>query len=246
MQASEKILVVDDEEEIRDLMCRLIESADYIPMTAKNGVEALEIAREVKPELVMLDVKMPEKNGWSVLEEIRLDPELSDLPVIMLTALDSSDEVVKGFNLGADDYITKPFEYQVVKARIDAVIRRSRAKASTSEECQEDKERIEIGPLEIDDKRKEVKVYGEKKGLSRKEYELLRLLSSQPGKTFSSEEIISSLWSAESLVNASDVRQFIYLLRKKIEKDTSNPEIVLTERGFGYRVAVPDEEDEWR
>ncbi|MFW6049343.1 MAG: response regulator transcription factor [Candidatus Bipolaricaulota bacterium] len=128
MQANDRVLVVDDEEEIRDLMCRLLESADYVPMTAKNGVEGLEVAREVEPDLMMLDVKMPEKDGWKVLEEIRLDPKLSDLPVIMLTALDSSDEVVKGFNLGADDYLTKPFEYQVVKARIHAVIRRARVK----------------------------------------------------------------------------------------------------------------------
>lgn len=244
MQGKEKVLVVDDEEEIVNLMSRLLKSADYEPITARNGREALETCRGEKPDLMVLDVKMPEKDGWEVLEEIRLDPELSDLPVVMLTALDSSDEVVKGFNLGADDYITKPFEYQVVKARIGAVIRRSRSSDSEETSKSETTKRIEIGPVTIDDTKKEVNVDGEKKSLSKKEYELLSLLASNAGKTLSAEKIIEKLWSSDSIVNASDVRQFIYLLRQKIEKDTSEPRFILTERGFGYRFARPDKFDD--
>jgi len=245
MQGRESVLLVDDEEEIRDLLTRLIESAGYSPITAKNGLEALEISRDDVPDLILLDVKMPEKDGWEVLEEIRLDPELADVPVIMLTALDSSDEVVKGFNLGADDYITKPFEYQVVKARIEAVMRRARTTGEEGEEEEKGQEnKIEAGALKINDEKKEVRVRGEKKSLSRKEYELLHLLAARPGRTLSPEEIIEELWSEESLVNASDVRQFIYLLRRKIESDPSDPEIVITERGFGYRVADLENENE--
>lgn len=243
MPGRESVLLVDDEEEIRDLMTRLIESIGHRPLTATNGVEGLEISRKEEPDLILLDVKMPEKDGWEVLEELRLDPELSDIPVIMLTALDSSDNIVKGFNLGADDYITKPFEYQVVKARIGAVIRRSRSSGSEEASKSETTEKIEIGPISIDDTKKEVKVDGEKKSLSRKEYELLLLLASNAGKTLSGEEIIEKLWSSDSIVSASDVRQFIYLLRQKIEKDTSDPRFIFTERGFGYRFARPEKFD---
>jgi len=222
-----RVLIVDDESDIVDLVGRIVRSMDYGVISAGNGTEALLAFKREQPDLVLLDVMMPQKDGWKVLQAIR---ERSDVPVIMLSALGSADDHVKGFGYGADDYISKPFDNRVVKSRIEAVMRRyvlSQPPPSGP--------LLKTSLLQIDDHTKAVKVRGRAVNLTRKEYEFIRLLAGEPGKVFSPEEIIASLWSTEAFVSAADVQQCVYLLRHKVEEDPKKPEIILNVRGFGYR-----------
>jgi two-component system OmpR family response regulator len=221
-----KILLVDDDPDILRLLKAFLESRGYATITAGDSSVALEYFAQERPDLVLLDVMLPGMDGWGVLKKIR---EGSATPVLMLTARDSITDTIQGFTLGADDYITKPFDLLEVGLRVEAVLRR--AQAAPREAL------IEIGPLVIDDKTKTVKIQGEEVSLSPKEYELLLLLASEKGRVFSDREIIEHLWPGSSFARPGDVQKYIYLLRKRIERDPQNPEIVLTVRGFGYKLA---------
>ncbi len=228
-----RILVADDDADIVALVSRIIQLMGYEALTARDGEEALQLIQAHKPDLVILDVMMPKKDGWEVLQAIRAK---SDVPVTMLTALGSADDHVKGFSYGADDYIAKPFDNRVVKARIEAVMRRY-SLSRTAPESSESPRKITTGVLEIDDLKKEVGVRGKRCPLTHKEYELITFLASTPGKVFSPEEIMEHLWSSDSYVTAGDVHQCVYRLRKKVEEDLKDPKVILTVRGFGYRVS---------
>jgi DNA-binding response OmpR family regulator len=217
-----RILVIEDESDILEILRSFLTSQAYDVITATSGTEGLRQFTEVEPDLVLLDVRLPGKNGWEVLKEIRTQ---SDTPVIMLTALGRVDDKVKGLSQGADDYIQKPFDLEEMKARIEAVLRRYKTQLKR------------VG-LSIDDARKQVWVRGETVSLSPKEYSLLKLLSSKPGKVFSSQEILAYLWPKSTYATSQDVQKYAYLLRKKLEEDPAHPKIVLTVRGFGYRLAV--------
>ncbi len=222
-----KILLVDDDPGILKLLKTFLQSRGYSTITAGDGEKALEYCDKEKPDLVLLDVMMPGMDGWEVLKRIR---ERSSPPVMMLTAKDAATDTIQGFSLGADDYITKPFDLLEVGLRIEAVLRRSQAAPKRAI--------IEVGNLFIDDKGKTVKIRGETVSLSPKEYELLQLLALEPGRVFADREIIEHLWPGSSFARPSDVQKYIYLLRKKVERDPQNPEIVLTVRGFGYKLAA--------
>lgn len=228
-----KILIADDESDIVGLIGRIVQLMGYAVLTAYDGEAALKIFRAELPDLAILDVMMPKKDGWEVLQAIR---NISEVPVIMLTALSSVDDHVKGFSYGADDYILKPFDNRVVKSRIEAVMRRY-VISQTSPGAAGVPPPLFAGVLEINNQKKEVCVHGKPIKLTRKEYEFVRLLVSEPERVFSPEEIIEHLWSKNAFVTAADVQQCVYLLRRKIEIDPKNPEIILNVRGFGYRVA---------
>jgi len=217
-----RILVIEDESDILEILRSFLTSQGYEVITTTSGTEGLRQFTEVEPDLVLLDVILPGKNGWEVLKEIRTQ---SDIPVIMLTALGRVDDKVKGLSQGADDYIQKPFDLEEMKARIEAVLRRYKTQLKR------------VG-LSIDDARKQVWVRGKTISLSPKEYSLLKLLSSKPGKVFSGEEILAHLWPKSTYATSQDVQKYAYLLRKKLEEDPAHPKIVLTVRGFGYRLAV--------
>jgi len=217
-----RILVIEDESDILEILRSFLTSQGYEVITTTSGTEGLRQFTEVEPDLVLLDVILPGKNGWEVLKEIRTQ---SDIPVIMLTALGRVDDKVKGLSQGADDYIQKPFDLEEMKARIEAVLRRYKTQLKR------------VG-LSIDDARKQVWVRGKTISLSPKEYSLLKLLSSKPGKVFSSQEVLAYLWPKSTYATSQDVQKYAYLLRKKLEEDPAHPKIVLTVRGFGYRLAV--------
>jgi len=223
-----RILIAEDDPGSRELLRRFLESKGHEVIAAANGAEALERFGEGGADLLLLDVMMPRLDGWAVLEEIR---RRSDVPVIMVTVKDSTEEKVKGLQLGADDYITKPFDLRELLARVEAVMRRTAPGP-----------RIELGELLIDDERKEVRVRGEPVELSPKEYALLRLLTSRPGKVFSHQEILKKIWAGSSFASSEDVKKYVYLLRNKIEEDPEEPRLVLTVRGFGYKLASREEE----
>ncbi len=212
-----RILIVEDEPGIVEVLTGFLTADGHEVFSAASGEEGLERFVAADPDLVLLDVMLPGMDGWEVLKEIR---KRSDRPVILITALGRLDDKVKGLSLGADDYIGKPFAWEEVRARISAVMRRYRP----------------ISPeIEIDEAGKEVRVRGRRIHLSRKEYRLLKLLASEPGRVFSHDEIIAHLWAPGSYATPQDVQKYVYLLRKKIEDDPANPEFITTVRGFGYR-----------
>ncbi len=216
-----RILICEDEPDIRDILHSYLTHEGYEVQSAATGEQFLQMFTKIHPDLVLLDVMLPGISGWEVLNRIRSH---SRCPVIMLTALGRVTDKVKGLSIGADDYITKPFQLEEVGARIAAVLRRStRAGVGVS--------------IEIDDLRKVVILRGKELTLSPKEFALLRLLASHPGRVFSREDILAELWPKSHYATAQDVQKYVYLLRKKIERDPSNPEFVLTVRGFGYRLA---------
>lgn len=216
-----RLLVCEDEPDIAEILSSALESDGYDVRSVSTGEEALAQFEEYAPDLVLLDIRLPGMNGWEVLDWIR---DRSNCPVIMLTAYGRVVDKVRGLSRGADDYIAKPFQLIEVRARVKAVLRRSFPGEETRS-------------LKIDDARKVVLLHGREISLSPKEYALISLLASKRGRVFSREEILSSLWSGDRYATPQDVQKYVYLLRKKLEDDPSAPQIVLTVRGFGYRLA---------
>jgi DNA-binding response OmpR family regulator len=222
-----RILVAEDDLNSLNLLRKFLEAKNFQVITASNGQEALDRFTEHKPDMILLDVMMPKLDGWSVLQKIR---ETATTPVIMVTAKDSTDDKVRGLSTGADDYITKPFDLREVEVRVNAVMRRISKSPF-----------MNFGQLEIDDERKEVRLHGKRIELSPKEYDLLKLLTSKPGRVFSHREIIDSIWSDSQFASSEDVKKYIYLLRNKIEDDPDAPQFILTVRGFGYKLGTANE-----
>ncbi len=189
-----------------------------------DGARALHSFVAHDPDMVLLDVEMPEMDGWQVLDEIR---SMGDTPVIILTVNDATSDKVRGLRQGADDYVIKPFDLAEIEARIHAVMRRGTHKASY----------LRCGPISIDDEAKEVRIDGEPVRLSPKEYDLLRLLASRPGRVFSNNEILHAVWPDRADEGTyEDVKKYIYFLRGKVEPDPENPRFIHTARGFGYKL----------
>ena len=224
MSRSGRILICEDEPDIADILRCYLSDQGYGTSTATTGQEALEHFARDDPALVLLDILLPDMDGWQVLAQIR---KTSDRPVILLTALGRVEDKVRGLSQGADDYISKPFALDEVRARIEAVLRR---KPPTPEAPQ----------VEIDDIHKEVRVRGRPVFLSPTEYTLLCLLASEPGRVFSTEEILEKVWPKERnpYAGAPDVQKYTSLLRKKLEEDPAHPKLILTVRGSGYRLAA--------
>ena len=222
-----KVLVVEDDPDIRELLTLYFEARGHHVETAHDGQEALAQLQHVQPDLMLLDVVLPKLDGWSVLTAVRAR---SRLPVILLTSLDDTEDVIKGLNLGADDYLRKPFEVRELEARIQNVMRRLDPGKET--------ERLERGPVEVDLRAKSVTIDGKPVPLSPKEFNLLALLARDTGRVFTSEEIINELWGGDSKATGSDVKQCIYQLRCKIEQDPHAPRWIRNVKGFGYKLEV--------
>lgn len=222
------ILVTDDEPRIISMIRMNLELEGHRVIEAHNGVEALESIRTKLPDLVLLDVMMPELDGFETLKMLR---EFSTIPVIMLTAKGEENDKVYGLELGADDYITKPFSPRELSSRIKAVLRRTDLPSSTP-----DKAILKIDDrLQVDFNRREVIVNGERIKLRPTEYRLLYHLIENAGWTVPHDQLLAKVWGYEYRDEAHYVRLYINYLREKIEEDPSNPKYVLTERGVGYR-----------
>jgi DNA-binding response OmpR family regulator len=221
------ILIVDDEPRIRDLVRLNLEMERYRVIEASNGRQALEELREHLPDLVVLDVMMPEMDGFETLRAIR---EVSTVPVIMLTVRQSEQERIHGLDLGADDYIAKPFSPRELLSRIRALLRRSLMAPPARKTV------IVVDPdLKIDFSRREVIVRGEKVVLRPTEYRLLYHLVSNAGRLLTHETLLSKVWGSEYRDESHYLRLYITYLRQKLEKDPAHPRYILTERGVGYR-----------
>jgi two-component system KDP operon response regulator KdpE len=228
METSKKrILVVDDEKGLVKIIRLNLQQDGFEVVEANNGAEAMEKLRTTLPDLVLLDVMMPDFDGFSVLKMIR---EIGGTPVIMLTAKGEESDIVKGLELGADDYVTKPFSPRELTSRIKAVLRRG------SFNQDEESGRIVVDDhLTIDFDRHEVWVEGELVQLRPTEYRLLYHLVQNAGWVLTHDQILNKVWGYEYENEPHYVRLYINYLRKKLEVDPSNPKYILTERGVGYR-----------
>jgi phosphate regulon transcriptional regulator PhoB len=221
------VLVVDDELPIVEAVAYNLRKEGYEALTATDAEECMELVYAERPDLIVLDVMLPSASGFDICRSLRRQ---SYIPILMLTArADETDRVV-GLELGADDYVTKPFSMRELMARVKTILRRSASPAPSTP-----REPIEIGDLVIDPERHEVSVQGKPVELSRKEFELLRFLASHSGQIFSRQTLLDRVWGADAYVGDRTVDVHIRWLREKIERDPSAPQRILTVRGIGYK-----------
>ena len=225
MSIKNTVVVCDDESQIRKILTISLESADYKVMEAENGKDAITQIATSHPQLVILDLGLPDRDGLSVLKEIRT---WTSVPVIILSVKNSEEDIVKALDLGADDYLTKPFNTSELLARIRANIRRT---------ITGDEETVfQNGDLVIDLSSRIVKKANTEIKLTNTEYLLLVLLAKNTDKVLTHRYILKEIWGPSAIENSQYLRVFIGQLRKKIEDDYSNPGIILTESGVGYRM----------
>ncbi len=231
-QDRERILVVDDEASIRRILETRLKMAGYEVITAADGEEALEAYSKNNPDLVILDVMMPKLDGYGVTREIRKN---SETPIIILTALGDVSERITGLELGADDYVIKPFSPKELEARVKAVLRRINQREDSGGN-KVTKNVITTGNIRIDTSRRQVFRKNERIRLTGMEFSLLELLVGNSGQPFSRNEILQYVWSypADHRIDTRVVDVHISRLRSKLEVDPANPELILTARGIGY------------
>ncbi len=227
MTANQTILVVDDEETIREVVRRYLEREGYLVKEAADGYEALRIIQDDSPALIVLDLMLPGIDGLSLTQHLRLDRQI---PIIMLTAKSEDSDRIRGLDLGADDYITKPFNPQEVASRVRAVLRRSDS-ATTSTK----KKSIQTGILSIDPVARNVKVNSRDIVLTAKEFDLLWHFALHPEQVFTRAQLLAQVWGDELYTDPSTVTVHIRRLREKIEVDPSQPQQIMTVWGVGYK-----------
>jgi two-component system KDP operon response regulator KdpE len=232
---SEKILVVDDEPRVVRLVREVLVATGFQVVAAGTGKSAIEMVALEQPDLVLLDILMPSgPDGYEVCRRIR---EFSKVPVIMLTAKAQETDMLQGFDVGADDYLTKPFSAKELVARVRAVLRRTTHPeeiASTTLTCND---------LEIDFARRTVKVRGEQVSLTRTEYALLRQLALNANRVILHRDLLAEVWGPEYRDDIDYLRAYIRYLRRKLEADPSDPQQILTSPGIGYMLACPEREN---
>ena len=236
---AKKVLVVDDEQAIRDVLVYNLKKEGYDVIEAADGITAVNMALEEKPDLMLLDIMLPKLDGLSVCKRVK---NQLNIPILMLTAKDAEIDKIVGLELGADDYITKPFSVRELMARVKANLRKMDMMNSKSDDIsgQGDKKNeriIKINDLELDLDRFETKVRGEVVDLTLREFEVLKSLATQPGQVTTRETLLEKVWGYEYYGDIRTVDVTVRRIREKIEKDTSNPKILITKRGVGYYIA---------
>ena len=224
--AERTILLIDDDETLLELLADYVRTAGYSPVTSNSGLKGLQLASEQTPDLVVLDVMMPCLDGWEVCKRLRED---STVPIIMLTAKGDEVDKLRGFRLGVDDYVTKPFSFAELVARVGAVLARAGRRGEVGQ-------RVTSGGLTIDFDQRRVTIAGQVVDLTPTEYRLFETLARHVNRTVPTEQLLAEVWGPEYHGEIEHVKHYIWALRKKIEADPGNPEHILTERGFGYRL----------
>ena len=235
------VLVVDDEQSIMELLVFNLQKEGYNTLEAYDGVTAVDMALNEKPDLILLDVMIPKLDGISVCKKIRYALNISNIPILMISAKDTESDKIVGLEMGADDYITKPFQIREVMARIKANLRKAELNSNIdmmNNQKNEDKDDIiKVGDLSLDLKKIEAKVKGEVINLTKKEFDVLKYLASQPGQVVTREMLLREVWEYEEYVGAiRTIDVTMNRIRDKIEKDKANPKILITKRGVGYYV----------
>lgn len=216
-----KILIADDEPDILEIISFNLRKDGYEVMTAKNGAEALELAKSYQPDLIILDAMMPMKNGFEVCQQLRLQPEFQHTLIIFLTALGDDNSEIRGLEAGADDFLNKPISPNVLLSKVQSLFRRIGS---------DDAKVLIAGDLKIDRERFLVTVKGRDIVLARKEFELLALLASKPGKVFLRNEILNQVWGTEVIVGDRTIDVHIRKIRQKLDMD-----FIATVKGVGYK-----------
>jgi DNA-binding response OmpR family regulator len=237
-EASARILLVDDEEAIQTLLAYPLRKEGYEVVVARDGRDALDAFSGGRFDLVVLDVMMPRLDGIEVCRRLR---SRSQVPIIMLTARDDEVDKVLGLEIGADDYITKPFSVREFRSRVRAALRRTRMSGAGNEE-----DAITAGEMTIDRARRQVKVRGERVQLTYVEFEILAALAASPGRVFDRDTLLERVWGDSAYRDPRTIDVHIRHLREKVEKDAKEPEYLFTVRGVGYRFrddGPPDDEE---
>src|SRR5262245_26282264 len=228
--AAQKILIVEDEPDIRKLVHYNLAQERYKVMEAEDGERALKIVEHEKPNLVILDLMLPGLSGLEICKRLREKPETTKLPILMLTAKAAEADRVIGLEMGADDYLSKPFSPRELIARVRAILRRANGAARVEQLPAYDK-----GGLKIDFATYEVFARGKPVKLTLKEFELLKYLVQNPNRVLSRDQLLDRVWGDDTFVTPRTVDVHIRRLRKAVEKDDSNPKWILTLRGVGYK-----------
>jgi two-component system KDP operon response regulator KdpE len=230
---NEKILVVDDEPRVVRLVSEVLKAVGYQVVAVSSGEPAIEKVALEQPELVLLDIRLPHGlDGYEVCRRIR---EFSDVAVIMLTAKAQEKDILRGFDVGADDYLTKPFSAKELVARVKAVLRRTQQREERVTSS------LTCGELEINFARRTVDVRGEQVSLTRTEYALLRQLALNANQVMLHQDLLTQVWGPEYRDDVDYLRAYIRYLRRKLEADPPNPRYILTSPGVGYLLACPEQ-----
>ena len=237
-ESKKTILVVDDEKPIVDILTYNLQKEGYATLEANDGEEAIRIATEQKPDLILLDIMLPKIDGLTVCKKLR---HTLNVPILILSAKDEEIDKILGLELGADDYITKPFSVRELMARVKANLRKAEVQVQNSANAEKPKKEnivIELGDLILDTERFEVKVRGKVIDLTLREFEVLKYLANQPGQVVTRETLLEKVWGYEYYGDIRTVDVTVRRIREKIEKDTSAPKILITKRGVGYYLAT--------
>lgn len=221
-----KILVIDDDDNTLWLVSALLQHQGYEVLKTPSPLEGLKMAKDQKPDLVLLDVMMPEMDGWEVCRRLR---EFSEIPILFITAKTAIKDVVKGLEIGGDDYVVKPFDNRELIARVKAHLRRGKDSRNVEELS------FGNGDLHINFLTREVTVRGQLVELTPKEFSLLSLLAQNAGRVLTRGELIAQAWGPEYGESNDSLKLYIHYLRKKIERNPARPDFILTSRGVGYR-----------
>jgi two-component system KDP operon response regulator KdpE len=224
-----KILVVDDDETLLRFVDEYLTREGYRVVTADRGAKALRALYQERPDLVILDVMMPGMDGWEVCARMR---ELADIPILMLTAKTSEGDKLRGFRLGVDDYITKPFSLAELAARTRAVLTRTAALREEAGTVHQ------VGRVRVDMRKREAHLADELLTLTPTEFRLLAALARRAGQAVSQSDLVAEVWGGLRQEGGSALRRYIWFLRQKIEEDPDQPQHLVTVRGFGYRLDV--------
>jgi len=235
MVTSPRILVVEDETNIRELVALHLRLEHALPVEAEDGPTALELARQRKFDLVILDLMLPGLDGLTVCRAIRKDSPNQATPILMLTARREETDKVLGLDSGADDYLTKPFGVRELMARVRALLRRTSTRDTP--ESPQPTGPIVYRHIEIDPARRRVRVAGRDVDLTANEFQLLSVLLASPGIVFSREALLSRVWNDDTFVTVRSVDTLVKRVRKKIESDPAEPDVILTVWGTGYKAA---------
>jgi two-component system, OmpR family, alkaline phosphatase synthesis response regulator PhoP len=229
------LLIIEDDENISSAIQEYFSRAGYSVSTAGDGLAGIELAAKARPDAIVLDLMLPKMDGLAVCKELRL--KAPQMPILMLTAKDDVVDKVLGLEMGADDYITKPFSLRELEARIKSVLRRSRGGAATDGQ---DEAPIQRGNLRIDPIRREVTIGEKQVELTPKEFDLLRLFASNPGRVFPRKYLLEKIWDYSYEGYDRTIDSHINRLRAKIEQNPDNPQLVLTVWGIGYKFTDAD------